>query len=180
MTAEKVATEKPMQLLRDAMYPKKAPTPKQDEAIREVWALAAEYGALPPAARLGFLESVVAITSGRQRWLATRYTPPDNPHYGPLMALLDALIAYGGVIQTRHGAWTQEDLRDAEAKVTREEVAFPVRYPWRTKPDPDRGAPGSRDPAVFRSAQERQAGPQVDSFRVVPRQEVAEKEWFDE
>jgi hypothetical protein len=178
--AEKVGSERPMTLLSESMYPKKAPTPKQDQAIREVWAMAQEYAGLPPASRPAFLAEVKKISSGRQRWLATRHTRPDNPHFAPLMALLDALNADRGLVHTKHGGFDQDDLRAAEAKVTREEVAFPVAHPWKIRPDEQTGRPGVRNPAVFRTPAERAAGAKLDTFRVVPRTASSDKEWFDE
>jgi hypothetical protein len=179
-TAEKVATERPMRMLRDAMYPKTAPTPKQDQAIREVWAMAAEFALLPPERRAGYLVEVRKQTNGRQRWLATRHTPPDNPNFAPLMALLDALIDGPGAVHTKHGIFMPDDLHAAEAKTTREEIAFPVRYPWRVKPDDEKGVKGERLPAIYRSQEERAAGPRLMSFRVVPRPDDEEKgDWWD-
>lgn len=181
-TAEKIATERPMRRLGDEMYGQKQPTPKQQEAINQVWAMARELATLPEKSRPFYLSEIRTHTNGRQRWLATRHTPPDHEAFGPLMAMLDALIADQGTVRTKHGCFTEEDIRLAEAAIVREDdksmILFPIRYPWKRKPDPDKNDDGERLPAIHRTPGER--GPRKDSFRLVPRPETNEGDWWDE
>lgn len=181
-TAEKIAGERPMRRLGDEMYGGKDPTPKQREAIEQVRKMANELATLPVQRRSFYLSEIRTHTSGRQRWLATRHTPPGHEAFGPLMAMLDALIADQDTIQTKHGCFTEEDIRLAEAAIVREDgksmVLFPIRYPWKRKPDPDKGDAGERLDAIYRTPGER--GPKKESFRVVPRPERNEADWWDE
>jgi len=181
-TAEKIATERPMRRLGDEMYAQKEPTPKQREAIDHVLKMARELATLPIQRRSFYLSEIRTHTNGRQRWLATRHTPPDHEAFDSLMGMLDALIADQDTVQTKHGCFTEEDIRLAEASIVREDgksmVMFPIRYPWKRKPDPDKGDAGERLSAVYRASGER--GPRKDSFRVVPRPEQHETDWWDE
>lgn len=178
---ETSASDRPMRRLGDAMYGAGGPTAKQQEAIDEVYAMAAELGALPERSRSAYLAEIRQLTTGRQRWLATRHTRPDHPMFPPLMALLDALIADQGGAHTKHGTFTEGDIVDAEAKIEREPggrslLVFPVRYAWLRKPNANTGDPGQRGQAVYRRRDER--GPEVQSFRVVRQEDV--KDWWDE
>src|SRR3546814_6812282 len=76
------------------------------------------------------------------------------------MELLDALIAtdmtseYGAQYQTPQGTFSQADLTAAEARVTkttdgRLRILFPILWPWRRRPDPDKNDPGLRDDPVY-------------------------------
>lgn len=174
--------ERPMRSLRDELKPKREPTPVESEAIEEVRTMAVEHaaGRLP-------VQEVRRLTNGKQRWLATRFTPPDHPAFRPLMALLDALIATeqgretGQSYPTKHGVVTQADTVAFECKIEREGgkgiIVFPVRYPWKVRPDPERGTEGVRAAAVFRSKDERK--PTYTTFRTAPEAQVREKEWWE-
>lgn len=97
-----------MQSLRDAILPKRDPTARETEAIAEVHELVAEWeaGTMP-------LEEVRLLTSGKQRWLATRFTPPEHPRFAPLMRCLDALIAEAAEGRaTRQGWFAHADLAE--------------------------------------------------------------------
>lgn len=159
-----------MTSFRDAVRPQRAPTPEEDEVIQQVRALAVEWdaGRLP-------LSQCRQHSTGSKRWLTTRFTPPDDPSFGPLMRMLDALIATaqtdeGNLIKTSHGYLSQKDLVGAESKIEREDgrerLVLPVRYPWIRKPDPEKGTEGIRGPAVYRSREERK--PVYGSFRAKP------------
>jgi hypothetical protein len=135
--------------------PDKTLTPKQAEAVAEVHALAREFDGTPAK-----LAAVRGCTSGRQRWLAIRHTPPSHPAFRPLMRLLDALVASDpSTTMTHQGAFPTDDLIAAEPRIERdhgvERICLPISYPWSQKPDADRGFPGIRAPAVYRSAAER-------------------------
>lgn len=175
-----VIAERSMRRLGDDLYPKQPPTPKQLQAIEEVRDLAICFADLDPVRRPSFLIEVNKLTNGRQRWLATRYTPPGHEAFAPLMAMLDALIEGEGIIKTNKGWFTVDDLRAVESAQTREDgrdiIKFPIRYPWRVKPDEQTGKAGDRLPAVFRRKEDR--GPELSTFRVVPRS--ASKDWWDE
>lgn len=154
----------------DLLRTKRQPTPEEATAIGEVHALVAEWdaGRLP-------IEEVAKLTTGRQRFLATRFTPPDHPLFRPLMAALDDLIRRGGlepVHRTAHGLVSESDLRDAAAKVERdggdELVVFPVRHPWSRRPDRARGDAGVRGDPVYRPRDQRR--PELGEFSAVPRQ----------
>lgn len=178
------ADERPVTSLSAAMRPKRSPTPEEDAVIHEVRDIATEWdaGRLP-------LPEVRALCSGHMRWLTTRFTPPDHAAFAPLMRLLDALIAdeqtaEGDLIVTKHGTFTRKALIDAEARITREDgkemVIFPIAYPWRIRPDEERGIEGVRAPAVYRAKHER--GPDYTSFRTTPTsrpKKNQDRSWLD-
>lgn len=163
--------EKPMIRLGDsvAMRPGREPSAEEAGAIELVRAMARNYAALPEMSRPSFVAEVRKLSTGRMRHLTTRFTPPDHPDFQPLMAMLDGLIASEpGIVETEHGAFTVEELRDVEAVTRgRELILFPVRYP-------KNGA------AVFRPEGER--GPRIESFRTVPSQDIQppSSPWLDD
>lgn len=163
---ERLATERPMRRLT---APNREPTPAEAVAIREVHDLAWEFVSLPPVSRPAYLAEVRKLTTGRQRFLATAFTSPDDPEFAPLMALLDALIAREPVRMTKHGVITEDDLREYQVRIEREDgrelLVFPERYPWRVKPDRDRGIAGVRGDPAYRRREDR--GPTLSSFRVI-------------
>lgn len=156
------------------------PTPTEHDAIEEIQSMATEFaaGRLP-------IEEVRRLSTGERRWLATRFTPRDHPAFRPLMATLDALISTdpstSRVYPTKHGTYFQDDLRDAEATVRRDDgrevLEFPDVYPWSHKPDAERGIEGIRAPALFTWKSRR--GPKIGTFRVVPDLKPREKEWWE-
>ena len=77
-----------MRSFRDMAAPKRQPTPNEEEAIKDVYDLAINF-----KDGLITLDEVRAATSGKQRFLATTFTPPDHAMFKPLMSMLDALIA---------------------------------------------------------------------------------------
>lgn len=166
--------------LADEMYPKTSPTPKMQQAITDVHDLAICFVELAPMSRPSFLVEIRKLTNGRQRWLATRHTPPNHPAFAPMMAMLDALISDEGQIKTNKGWFSTEDLRDVEAAHGKEDgrdiIKFPIRHPWKVKPDEATGKSGERLPAMFRRREER--GPDRGTFQVTPRRES--KDWWDE
>lgn len=147
------------------LKPKRPPTPDERIAIREVHELAAGL-------QMGIvsLDEIRSATSGKQRWLATRFTEPKDVAFEPLMRMLDALIADEGRFQTKHGDFEPGDFFDGEAKIIREDghelVVFPALCPWERKPEPERGIEGVRRPPVYR--QPHQRGPVYGSFSVKP------------
>lgn len=175
--------EPPMTSLAEAMRPKRVPTPNEEQAIADVRDMAVEWdaGRLP-------LSSVRRQSSGRQRWLATRFTPPDHPAFRPMMRMFDALIrsdeTEGRVMVTRHGLITEAMAAESETTIEHHDgqqvIVFPVRYPWKVKPDPDRGVAGVRADAIYRPASERK--PVYGTFGAGLRQkpDEREKEWWEE
>lgn len=164
----------------DLLRSKRQPTPDESKAIADVHALVSEWS----AGKLPVWE-IAKLTTGRQRFLATRFTPPEHPMFRPLMAALDELIAGTGpepVYRTNHGLVSEGDLRDAAAKVERdggdELVVFPIRWPWRIKPDRSRGEPGVRGDPVYRPKDQRR--PEVGEFSAVPRQATFSEDDVDE
>ena len=91
--------------------------------------------------------------------------------------MLDALTATeatpaGRTYATKHGLFTDADLREAGAMTTKAELVFPVRYPWAARPRVEDGiitTAGSRGEPVYRTAAERSTGPERGSFTVVPK-----------
>lgn len=157
-----------MQTITDILKPKQPPTPKQQQAIEEVYAMARELAALPPVSHRAYLAQIREHTTGKQRWLATRHTLPDHPMFGPLMAMLDALIADRGTVYTKHGAFTREDLHENHGRIWRENGAEMIQFPIAV--DRSTGIP------VYRSPDERKA--KIESFRVVHQDN--EREWWEE
>lgn len=148
-----------MNPIQDNMYPKSILTPKMREAIDEVYEIAAAYCALDHLRRIPFLGEIRKLTTGRQRWLATRHTPPDHASFAPLMTMLDALIADQGLVKTAGGLFSRDELAAAEVKFERDEggelIVFPVLYPWRSKPDPESHGTGIRGDAIYRHKDDR-------------------------
>lgn len=177
--------DRPLTRLGDAMRPRKAPTPLEDQAIKEVWSMAKELATLPQQRRNAYLYEIRKQTSGRQRWLATQHTPPEHEMFRPLMAMLDALIASEpGAIPTKHGTFLPDDMAAHHGKLVVEEgrrmLVFPWTWPWRKKPNKETGAPGERGDPLYRRPEER--GPVLLSFRAVSRDDAAttapEPEWW--
>jgi hypothetical protein len=138
----------------------KPPTPEEQEAIAEVWAVAREWNA-----RGGSLADVRRATSGYQRFLASVYTPPDDPMFRPLMNLLDALIAAQGAVPTKHGLVDPALLSETQGTLNRAtgDIRFPVNY------DNGRG--------VFRPQDKR--GPTVRPFSdKIETPTEHEREWW--
>jgi hypothetical protein len=135
------------------------PTPAEEEAIEEVREIAVAF-----AKGYGTLADVRRATSGKQRWLATRFTPPNHPAFRPLMGLLDALIAAQGGVPTKHGIIDPALLRDTGGTINRGtgEVRFPIAYE------------GGR--GVFRSKDQR--GPAIAPFTTTPTR-ADEKEFWE-
>lgn len=173
-----------MTRLGDLLKPNRAPTPEEARAIRPVHDLAVEFSRLAPISRAAFLHEVRTLTTGYQRFVATRFTPMDSPLFVPLMALLDALIAGQDVIPTPGGLFEREDLHEASAVQTTENgrrvIKFPVRHPWKRKPNPDTGQEGERGQPIYRHPDQR--GPEIGSFRAIRTGEAVKPEfgWVDE
>lgn len=137
----------------DVMRPTTEPSPEDAAMIAGVHELAAAFAGLPTEKRPGFLVEVRKLSTGFDRFRATVFTPPDDPMFGPLMVMLDGLNASAGVIQTKHGAFTTDDLREAGAMtVGADRIRFPVGY-------------GTNGTPVFRSQDF--SGPTVHPFRVI-------------
>jgi hypothetical protein len=156
----------PMLDLGAALRAHRPPSPAEGEVIDHVHELARGFvvGTLP-------LAEGRRLCSGEERYLATRFTPPEHAAFRPLMALLDALIDDDGGHRTKHGLFLRDDLATAEAKIEREDgreqIVFPISYPWRIKPDAARHEPGVRDPAVYRTPDQR--GPRDTTSEGAPR-----------
>lgn len=163
------------------MRPWRELTPEEAGAIEETRTLAVEWvaGRLP-------IREVERLSTGRRRWLATCFTPPDHPAFRPLMRLLDALICRsvitapvdhptrGPAHPTKHGIVHEHDVRDAEGRHEGTDIiAFPVRYPWARRPKRDDRnnliEDGERSPAIFRPKDRR--GPVYGVFRAAPEGE---------
>jgi hypothetical protein len=153
--------------LGERMKPHREPTLPEAKAIDRVLALARNYADLPAIGRSAFLAEIRALSTGRERHLTTRFTPPDHPDFGALMAMLDGLIATeADLIATRHGLFDADDLRAVGAMTRgRDLVVFPVRYP-------------KTGPPLFRSDAER--GPRVESFRTVPAADAPASPWVED
>jgi hypothetical protein len=158
--------------------PTTPPTPKQRDRMDAVHDLAAEFATLPADRHQHYLDTVVRRqTSGYDRFKTIEHTPPDSPNFAPLMAMLDALVASeaspaGRTYATKHGLFTDADLRESGAMTTKDEIVFPVRYPWAVRPVVQDGVivkPGTRGDPVYRTAAERSTGPERDDFRAVPK-----------
>lgn len=106
------------------------------------------------------LAEVRRHSTGAERWTATRFTPSGHTMFGPLMAMLDALIrtdvtdAHGRQYQTRHGTLSEAELTGARARMRRMEdgvirIDFPVQYPWLRRPDGEVGDAGEAGEPVY-------------------------------
>jgi len=152
--------------LGDAMKPNRTPTSTENEAIERVreLVLAFDVGSLPA-------EEVRRLCTGPERWLTIRFTPPDHVAFQPMMRLADALIDANGMMRTRHGCFSRDDIAAVEAKIERKDgqelIVFPVRHPWLVKPDREKGIPGVRAPAIYRAASER--GPMYKPLDQAPK-----------
>jgi hypothetical protein len=151
----------------EALRPTTAPTPQEAAIVADVHDLAAAYAGLPPEKRPGFLLEVRKLTTGFDRWKATIRTATDDPMFGPLMAMLDDLIATDGrSIVTAAGVFDRSDLANASASISPSKVSFPVSV--------------KGGEAVYPSAAT--AGPNIVPFRVVRPEEVkrAPSMWGDD
>lgn len=170
-------TDRPIRRIGDVMRPDRQPTGKEATAILDVQELAFRW-------ELGqtTISEVRAATSGKQRWLATRFTPPDDPAFVPLMAMLDALVVAQTHFETKHGPFSTDDLHTYGAKVVREDgrelLCFPIRYPWKRRPNPEIGDPGERGEPIYRRKEER--GPHLGSFGDASPHEYEPEWWEDE
>ncbi len=154
--------ERPWVPAKEAVATARAPNPDEEATIDLVHELFREWGAdrLP-------LHEVRRLSTAYERFIATRFTPPAAAMFRPLMRLLDALIAsdptdsHGYQYQTKHGTFSEAELRAAKVEMTRTDdgrirLLFPIRYPWAVKPDPKRGDPGIPDAPIYaRTAEER-------------------------
>lgn len=121
----------------------------------------------------------------QERFVAVAMTRPDDPAHGPLMALLDALIAEDdrdhGIWRSKHGPITVEMVIEAGAKIVGNLLRFPVAWPFRRQPDPKTGFPGERGEPIYRAQDER--GPVITQFGAAATQEQPTKgishEWFE-
>lgn len=134
-----------MQTIREAIGANREPTELERQAIAEVHELVDRF-----AMSLTDTAEIRAATSGRQRWLATRFTHPDDPRFPALMAMLDALIADDRtIVQTNKGAFAVEELWpmkiDYEGR-----ICFPIAQPWRIEPDAKTGLGGERGEPIYR------------------------------
>lgn len=75
--------------------------------------------------------------TARERWEATRLTPPDHPLFGPLMVLLDELIAtdptgeHGYLYQTKHGIFSEAEIAEVGGQTVMHDGRVLVRFPAR-------------------------------------------------
>jgi hypothetical protein len=147
------------------LSPKRPPTPLERQAIAEVHELADAF-----AAGSCSLAEVQAATEPEQRNLAVRYTSPKQAEWPLLMTLLDALIAESKqTAVTSQGAYPLSELIDAGMRIVhragQEVIQLRSCWPWRVRPDPERGIDGIRGEPVFRDLDER--GPAIGHFSVV-------------
>lgn len=138
----------------DITEPKQPPTPIQAKAIADVHELAFLFDRGETT-----VAEIRAATSGKQRWKATQHTSKDHPAFGPLMAMLDALLASEQrVAVTDHGMFSMDELIDAGMRIVHDNgrtvICLAKRRPWFEKPDPDRGIDGIRGDPVFRPREE--------------------------
>lgn len=96
--------------------------------VREL-ALAFDHNEIP-------IEEVRRLSSGRERWTATRFTPPSHSVYRPMMAMLDALIRTdvgdrnGLLYGTKYGVFTTAELRESEARIEKtRDGLIRIRFP---------------------------------------------------
>lgn len=133
---------------------RRAPSAKEAESIDLVHDLCRNWRDGMP------LTEVRRFSTGRERWTATRFTPPAHALFRPLHEMLDALIRTdatdpaGMQYQTRYGTFNELDFRAVRARLTRGDdgrirVVFPIRYPWRRKPEPEHGDPGDTAAPVY-------------------------------
>ena len=145
-------------------------TDREEEAIEEVLALAMEHvGMQNREYRRIFRDQVRAVTSGRQRWLASSRLDSLDVRYPALMILLDGLIADQGVIDTNHGMFTKWELGAWFGLVERTEeggtvIRWPISVPWIEVPEEWKNNPGLRGEAVYRPI------PEEDVIEVASRQ----------
>jgi hypothetical protein len=162
----------------EVLKPQRTPNLAEAQAISEVHKHALRFvnGRVE-------LDEVRAACNGKQRWLATRFTSPTDPLFGPLMQLLDALIAEEHPFQTKQGFLEPEDLAEPPGRIVHEAgrtiVQFPIRWPWRVRPDPDKGIEGIRGEPIYREEENR--GPAYGSFSRLPPVEMKplEPEWWE-
>lgn len=134
--------------------PNREPSPLERQAIAEVHELAERF-ALDAVST----DEIRSACSGKQRWLATRFTAPTDRVFAPLMAMLDALIADEGRFKTKHGYFEPDDLFAANGRIVHEDgqamLQFPYRWPWRIEPDKETRLGGERDEPVYRRSEQR-------------------------
>lgn len=176
---------RPARTIGDVLQPTREPTPMERRAIADVYELAERH-----IAGDSCLAEIRAATSGKQRWLATRFTPPDHPLVRPLMAMLDALVADIDHASTDQGTVETRDLFDPPAKIVRasaddlerigvdapsgDVICFPYAWPWTVKPNPDTGIEGIRNEPRYRS-REQWGQPFYDTFHTTPRAAPTER-----
>lgn len=117
------------------------PRPDENETVEHVHQLVTAWmhGEIPTS-------EVRLMSSGHERWTATRFTDPQHRLFRPMMDLLDNLIATenseqdGRVYDTKHGMFSEAMLRWARAEIGKVgdelRILFPVREPWERRPDP--------------------------------------------
>jgi hypothetical protein len=151
----------------EALRPTTQPTPQEAAIVADVHDLAAAYAGLPPEKRPGFLVEVRKLTTGFDRWKATIRTATDHPRFGPLMAMLDGLIATDErIVVTSGGIFDRSELASASASVSPSKVTFPVSV--------------KGGEAIYPTAQT--AGPNIVPFRAIRPEEVkrAPSMWGDD
>jgi hypothetical protein len=161
------ATDTAPRRIGDVMKPTKEPSPGEAAIVAEVHALAAAFAELPAEKRPGFLVEVRKLTTGFDRFRATVHTPPGHPMFGPLMAMLDGLIATDQlVVVTSGGIFDRSELASASASVSPSKVTFPVSV--------------KGGEAIYPTAQT--AGPNIVPFRAIRPEEVkrAPSMWGDD
>lgn len=161
------ATDTTARRIGDVMKPTADPTPNEAAIIAEVHDLAVAFASLPLEQRAGFLVEVRKLTTGFDRFRATVHTPPGHPLFGPLMAMLDGLIAADPrIVRTKRGLFERSELAASSASITPTMVTLPVAV--------------RHGEAIYPSAQT--AGPAIVPFRVVRPEEVkrAASMWGDD
>lgn len=124
-------------------------------------------------------------TTGAERCIAYRLTDPKSAMWGPMTRLFEQLVAtdptsqYGHHYATSQGVFSEAELSAAEARYTklddgRLRILFPIRHPWRTKPD-DKGEGGERGVPVYADSFEER----FDQANSTHKPEPSNRTYFD-
>ena len=123
-------------------------TPEEAEIVERVVGLAYQLF----QGEIG-LADVRGGSTGYERNVAIRKTPPESKDFPILMTMFDALVAAQTTFNsTAHGQFTLEEIIEAKGRVCADgHVGFPIRQPWRVKPDKETGDPGVRGNPVYKT-----------------------------
>ncbi|HXG72812.1 MAG TPA: hypothetical protein VNJ04_19630 [Gemmatimonadaceae bacterium] len=143
-----------MRPIAEVLVSQRAPTPDENSAIDLVHDLCRNWQSGMP------LTQVRQHSTGKERWTATRFTPPPHTMFTPLHAMLKVLVdtdmtdRNGKQYQTRYGTFNAIELRHVNARITETaegltKILFPILYPWRRRPDPEGNDEGEAGEPVY-------------------------------